>query len=68
MVKKTFLAILVTMAFTMTIAQPDKKMVDDVLTTKKIDADTSKKKNWKSGGTFTLNLSQQNSSFWIGAT
>jgi hypothetical protein len=50
------------------VAQPDKKMVDDVLTTKKIVADTSKKKDWKSGGTFSLNLSQQNSSYWIGAT
>ncbi len=49
-------------------AQPNKKMVDEVLAAKKIEADTSKKKNWKSGGTLALNLNQQNSSYWIGAT
>jgi hypothetical protein len=32
-------------------------MVDQALNSKKIDADTSKKKNWKFGGTVALNIS-----------
>lgn len=53
---------------TIALAQPDKKMVDELITGKKIDADSNKTKDWKTGGTFTLNLNQQNSSFWVGAT
>jgi len=49
-------------------AQPDKQLVDDIKAGKKIEADTSKKRDWKNGGTFTLNLNQQNSSYWVGAT
>jgi hypothetical protein len=49
-------------------AQPDKKMVDEVLTDKKLAADTSKKDPWKFGGTLALNLNQQTSSYWIGSS
>lgn len=66
--KKTIITLLFLAACLSSFAQPDKKMVDDVLTSKKIEADTSKKKNWKSGGTLAINLNQQNSSNWVGAT
>jgi len=67
--KKTVLfLLLLTCSLSTLKSQPNKQMVDEVLTTRKIDADTSKKKNWKSGGILALNLNQQNSSFWIGAT
>jgi hypothetical protein len=38
------------------------------LTNKAIAADTSKKKPWKIGGSLTLGISQQNSSYWTGVT
>lgn len=50
------------------LAQPDKKMVDEAKSSKKIEADTSKKGEWKIGGSLLVNFSQQNSSYWIGAT
>ena len=50
------------------VAQPNKQLVDQALTSKKIDADTAKKGNWKFGGTIALNISQQTSSYWVGAT
>ena len=49
-------------------AQPDKKMVDESLKKGSIDADTSKKKPWKLGGTLSLNLNQQTSSYWVGSS
>ncbi|TAD85899.1 MAG: DUF3078 domain-containing protein [Bacteroidetes bacterium] len=48
--------------------QPITKVVDDLKASKKMEADTSKKRDWKSGGNITINLNQQNSSFWVGAT
>lgn len=67
--KKTIIISLLGMGGTITgFAQPDKKMVDETLTSKKIDADTSKKGNWKSGGVLALNINQQTSSYWIGST
>lgn len=50
------------------LAQPNKQLVDQALTSKKIDADTSKKGNWKKGGTIVMNISQQTSSYWVGST
>ncbi len=68
MKKAVILATLSAMSATTLLAQPDKKMADEALTNKKIDADTSKKGPWKIGGVVVLNVSQQNSSYWIGAT
>lgn len=48
-------------------AQPNKKMVDETLKSRKIAADTSKKGDWKKGGSLTINISQQTSSYWVGA-
>lgn len=44
------------------------KKIDEALASKAIAADTSKKGPWKFGGTLVINLSQQNSSYWVGAT
>jgi Protein of unknown function (DUF3078) len=43
------------------------KNIDEALAGKKIEADTSKKGPWKIGGILALNLSQQNSVYWVGA-
>jgi hypothetical protein len=51
-----------------TLAQTPKTAVDEIRKEKNMAADTSKKGDWRTGGTFTLNLNQQNSSFWVGAT
>jgi len=66
MVKQAILTLLTGVSVVGSMAQPDKQMVDQALTSKKIDADTSKKKNWKFGGTVALNISQQTSSYWVG--
>ncbi|MES2648683.1 MAG: DUF3078 domain-containing protein [Bacteroidota bacterium] len=66
--KKLFLPVLAGLCYLSGFAQPDKKSVDQVLTSKKIEADTSKKKDWKTGGTLALNISQQTSSYWVGTT
>ena len=66
--KKIILYVLVVACIQTSIAQPNKQLVDQALTSKKIEADTSKKRNWKSGGTLTLNISQQTSSYWVGST
>ncbi len=50
------------------IAQEAKKIVDESMKTNVIAADTSKKGPWKSGGNLALNISQQNSSYWIGVS
>ncbi|MCA0382320.1 MAG: DUF3078 domain-containing protein [Bacteroidetes bacterium] len=47
-------------------AQQTRKAIDEAMTAKTMVADTSKKGRWKSGGTFTLALAQQNSSYWVG--
>jgi hypothetical protein len=48
-------------------AQEVPKKVDEALLNKAIAADTSKKGPWKIGGMLALNLSQQNSAYWVGA-
>ncbi len=48
-------------------AQEVPKKIDEALTSKAIAADTAKKGPWKLGGILVLNLSQQNSSYWVGA-
>ncbi len=68
MTKKIFFGIILTTTTFATIAQPDKKMVDDALTNKKIEADTAKKKPWKIGGAIVLNLTQQTNSYWVGVS
>jgi hypothetical protein len=50
------------------IAQDARTTIDESLKNKSIAADTSKKGPWKIGGTFALNLTQQNSSNWIGVS
>jgi len=47
-------------------AQDARTSVDESMKTKTVAADTAKKGPWKVGGTFALNLTQQNSSYWIG--
>jgi hypothetical protein len=42
--------------------------IDEAVKGKGIAADTSKKKNWKFGGTVGFAFSQQNSSYWIGVS
>lgn len=42
------------------------KTIDEALAGKEIAADTSKKGPWKIGGIVALNLSQQNSAYWVG--
>lgn len=42
--------------------------IDEAVKSKSIAADTSKKKNWKFGGTVGFAFSQQNSSHWIGVS
>jgi hypothetical protein len=49
-------------------AQPDKNYVDEVKTSKRIEADTSKKKDWKIGGALAVAFNQQTSSYWVGVT
>jgi hypothetical protein len=46
----------------------DIKKIDEHLANKAIAADTSKKKPWKIGGSLTLGIAQQNSSYWTGVT
>lgn len=50
------------------IAQPNKTYVDEVKTSKRIEADTSKKKDWKMGGALAIAFNQQTSSYWVGVT
>jgi hypothetical protein len=45
----------------------DAKKIDEAIGSKAIAADTSKKGQWKFGGTVVINLSQQNSAYWVGA-
>ena len=47
-------------------AQEAPKKIDEALASKAIAADTSKKDPWKIGGILVLNLSQQNSAYWVG--
>lgn len=42
--------------------------IDEATKSKSIAADTSKKGPWKFGGIIAINLNQQNSSYWVGAT
>lgn len=42
------------------------KTIDEAIAGKAIKADTSKKGPWKFGGIVALNLSQQNSAYWVG--
>jgi len=42
------------------------KTIDEALAGKEMAADTSKKGPWKIGGILALNLSQQNSAYWVG--
>ena len=42
--------------------------IDDATKSKVMAADTSKKGPWKFGGIIAINLNQQNSSYWVGAT
>lgn len=65
---RAHLLVLLLSASLATMAQPNKQTVDQTLTSKKIDADTSKKKAWKAGGTVVLNIAQQTSSYWVGTT
>lgn len=44
------------------------EIIDEATQSKAIVADTSKKKPWKLGGTVGFTLTQQNSSYWIGAS
>lgn len=48
-------------------AQNISKKIDEATKEKGIKADTSKKGPWKVGGLMALNLSQQNSSYWVGS-
>ncbi|CAN5509262.1 DUF3078 domain-containing protein [soil metagenome] len=66
--KKITLDVLAVFCTLACVAQPNKQLVDQALTSKKIEADTTKKRPWKSGGTLALNISQQTSSYWVGAT
>lgn len=68
MQKKIFMLLIFILLYSTTFAQPDKQLVDEALTSKKMDADTTKKGDWKSGGTLALNISQQTSSYWVGST
>ncbi len=43
------------------------KTIDEAVASKEMAADTSKKGPWKVGGIIALNLSQQNSAYWVGA-
>jgi hypothetical protein len=44
------------------------EIIDEAVKSKAIAADTSKKKNWKFGGTVGFAFTQQNSSYWIGVS
>jgi hypothetical protein len=66
--KKFLLNVLAGLCYLAAFTQPDKTLVDQALTSKKITADTSKKKNWQTGGILALNISQQTSSYWVGTT
>ncbi len=48
-------------------AQEAPKKIDEATASKAIAADTSKKGLWKIGGVIAINLSQQNSAYWVGA-
>ncbi len=48
------------------LTQEISKKIDEATASKGIAADTSKKGPWKLGGLVTINLSQQNSSYWVG--
>ena len=67
MKKKLFAALLGVLP-TFLWAQPISKVVDDLRASKKIEADTSKKKDWKLGGALAISFNQQTSSYWVGAT
>src|ERR1700733_14223059 len=66
--KKAAMLMLSIASATILFAQPNKKMADDALASKKMEADTAKKGAWKKGGIIAINLNQQTSSYWIGAT
>lgn len=64
----SFLTALLFASFFTAVAQDAKTAVDELLTVKTVAADTAKKGPWKVGGTVSLNLSQQNNSYWIGVS
>jgi hypothetical protein len=66
--KKTLLFSVMTVLTVSAFAQPDKNYVDEVKTSKRIEADTSKKKDWKMGGALAIAFNQQTSSYWVGVT
>jgi hypothetical protein len=68
MKRSLFLAIGSVFTLAATHAQENEiKKIDEAINSKAIAADTSKKGPWKFGGTVVINLSQQNSAYWVGA-
>ncbi|MDA3616240.1 DUF3078 domain-containing protein [Polluticaenibacter yanchengensis] len=49
-------------------SQANPAKLDELRKNRKIEADTSKKDDWKLGGTFAVNFNQQTSSYWVGVT